>query len=490
VTSSKRSDSDRLPPHSLEAEASLLGAILLAGSGPEGAAGPGALLARAIERFGGSQPFYDLRHRDIFAAASALHAQGKQLDLITLGEHLRIAKQLEPVGGLAYLSTITDQAVPGTFEQHLEIVWNRFMARSGFNLVSDWAAKIFQAGAVAPEALLEIRRRVEHIEAEASRHAAQPRYLRQPVDFGDAFWAKFFGGQTGEPGLELPIEFKLKIRYAESTLVSGDDGSGKSTVLNFFLIHLLRQLERGERACLASFEMPPEVTLWILCSQLLGDKRQPDSTAGQNAVSAALAWLQPRLLFYNFLGIGDWRDVMDHFRYAAEKLGSRLFIIDSVMRIGIADDDYALQATVAAQFDQFAKDYEGHLFYVLHENKADAKGKARIRGNKLWTANACNVVRVERNVDKSERIEKAEWQLTLERRAAEPDDAAIRKHEEAVVKAQRECDTRIVLQKQRWPGSQQNASRRVWFCPHSFQFRTEHADTSVNWLERWKENKG
>lgn len=461
----------------------MLGAPL---ADPEHAA---AHLSLIIERFGSSQPFYDLKHGVVFAAMRELHGLGRPVDAITLGETLKTRGALQDVGGLAFISGLSDIGAPAALDYYLDIVWDRYIARTSFNQVTDWAARVFDSGAVPPEALVEIRRRVEQLEAEASRHAAQPRFLKKPGDFGDVFWSQFFGAGTETPGWDLPIRFGLKIRTGETTLVSGDDGSGKSTLLNFFLLHLLTLLPPGQRGCLASFEMPPPVSLWILVSQMLGHKHQPDSSAGHASVAGALAWLHSRLLLYDFLGIGDWRDVLDTFRYAAEKEGARIFVLDSVMRIGIADDDYALQATVAAQLANFAKAHDAHVFHVIHENKADAKGKARIRGSKLWSANADNVLRVERNVAKAERISKAEWQLQLERNSGEPDQEAIRKHESAVAGALREWDSHIVHQKQRFPGTQQNASKRIWFDPNSFQFRSDPTDPAINWLSQWTNKK-
>jgi energy-coupling factor transporter ATP-binding protein EcfA2 len=520
---------DRLPPHSVEAERGVLGCILLS---------PAECLGKVKERVGSNQVFFELNHAAVFEACCAIGAgDGSGVDLVTVGVWLRDKGKLEGIGGLVFLSSLPD-GVPsaGNLDYYLEIVWEKFLARKGYRDFAELASQLFHQGAVSEPMLMEIRRRVESLEAEKLRHQGTPKFLKRPVDFQEGFFNQFFGRVgEGEPGWRLPIEFKLKIRPGETTLVTGDDGSGKSTVLDYFALHLMHEMgtsvpatggraqaagpEEGKfgdssprpsprggegdlrpaarsasrataRVCIASFEMPPVVTLWMLCAQLIGRKRVEDCHAHRQEVANAFAWLNSRLLLYDFLGIGDWRDVLNAFRFAAKEKGARVFILDSVMRIGIPDDDYAAQGLAAAAFAQFGKEFDAHLFFVIHENKGTAGGKAKIRGSKLWSANADNVLRVERNMKKGERVSEVDNDLRVAREmAAGAED--IKDLEEDLRKAHQAWDTHFVLQKQRYPGSQQNGSRHVWFDGGSFQFRERLTDAAgVNWLARWKGTSG
>ncbi len=82
----------RTPPHSPDAEVSVLGAILIH---PEAA-------SKAIEIL---QPedFYHAPHRAIFEVAMDLFNQAKPLDVVVVGEELRLKNKLDSVGGLPYL---------------------------------------------------------------------------------------------------------------------------------------------------------------------------------------------------------------------------------------------------------------------------------------------------------------------------------------------------------------------------------------------------
>lgn len=87
---------ERMPPHSLEAEQSVLGAILLDRD---------ALLQVAeVLRV---EDFYREAHRLIYSACLDLEARGEAVDLLTVTEELRRRGELEAVGGASYLTTLT-----------------------------------------------------------------------------------------------------------------------------------------------------------------------------------------------------------------------------------------------------------------------------------------------------------------------------------------------------------------------------------------------
>lgn len=89
-----------LPPHSLEAEHGLLGAILTHG-------------VRVIDRIEGTVSagdFYRADHRAIFSTAKALHDAGKPVDLLTVADALEARGESEQTGGFAYLGDLANGA--------------------------------------------------------------------------------------------------------------------------------------------------------------------------------------------------------------------------------------------------------------------------------------------------------------------------------------------------------------------------------------------
>jgi replicative DNA helicase len=80
----------RIPPHNVDAEASLLGAMMLSEEA----------IAIVLERGLVSDDFYKPAHRHIFDAIRSLSVAGEPVDPVTVGEALRRAALLEGIGGL------------------------------------------------------------------------------------------------------------------------------------------------------------------------------------------------------------------------------------------------------------------------------------------------------------------------------------------------------------------------------------------------------
>jgi replicative DNA helicase len=90
----------RIPPHSLEAEASVLGGLLLDNT--------------AWDRVGdllNENDFYRYEHRQVYAAIYSLVSTSRPADVITVYEHLQSQGKADEVGGLAYLNSLA-QYVP------------------------------------------------------------------------------------------------------------------------------------------------------------------------------------------------------------------------------------------------------------------------------------------------------------------------------------------------------------------------------------------
>ena len=109
----------RVPPHNLEAEESLLGAMLLSRDA----------IADAVERV---QPdhFYRPAHAHVFDAISALYAAGDPADPVTVAEELDRAGVLEMVGGLDGLIGLqVNTPATSNAEKYARIIAERFTLR-------------------------------------------------------------------------------------------------------------------------------------------------------------------------------------------------------------------------------------------------------------------------------------------------------------------------------------------------------------------------
>ncbi len=109
------------PPHSIEAEQSVLGAILLSEKTHYG---------YIIEENLLPEDFYRDRHRVIFESMHALYEENEPIDVLTVTEHLRSRGKLDEVGGQAQVDSLPG-AVPaiGNLRQYGTIVKEHSLLR-------------------------------------------------------------------------------------------------------------------------------------------------------------------------------------------------------------------------------------------------------------------------------------------------------------------------------------------------------------------------
>ncbi len=97
----------KVPPHSLEAEQSVLGAILIDKNAIVEVAG-----------FLRPEHFYENSHTLIFTAMLSLYEKREPIDLVTLREVLKKKKELEGLGGVAYLSDLAAKVPTSSHIEH------------------------------------------------------------------------------------------------------------------------------------------------------------------------------------------------------------------------------------------------------------------------------------------------------------------------------------------------------------------------------------
>jgi len=97
----------RIPPHSQEAEESVLGALLL---------DKDAVIA--VAEFLTPEDFYDLKHKEIFQVAIELYEERTPIDILTVSERLKKKKLLKNIGGSSYLSDLANKVPTAAHVEH------------------------------------------------------------------------------------------------------------------------------------------------------------------------------------------------------------------------------------------------------------------------------------------------------------------------------------------------------------------------------------
>lgn len=150
----------RVPPHSIEAESSVLGGLLLDNAAWD-----------RISDVVTANDFYRYEHRAVFESVSALVNAGKPADVITVYEHLQSTGKAEEVGGLSYLNALA-QYVPGVgnIRRYAEIVRDRSILRRLVSTSEEISANAFNTqGRPVSSILDEAEQKIFNIGEEGAR---------------------------------------------------------------------------------------------------------------------------------------------------------------------------------------------------------------------------------------------------------------------------------------------------------------------------------
>lgn len=154
LTGDAKLDAIKTPPHSIEAEQSVLGGLMLDNEAWDQVAG------KVI-----TDDFYHSAHRKIFAAMQYLSERSQPLDLVTVSEALEASGELATVGGFAYLGEIAKNT-PSSANIHAyaQIVRERAVVREMIAVANDIAESGFDTqNRTSAELLDEAERKVFQI---------------------------------------------------------------------------------------------------------------------------------------------------------------------------------------------------------------------------------------------------------------------------------------------------------------------------------------
>lgn len=153
-------DNLKVPPHSIEAEQSVLGGLLLDNSAWD-----------RIADFLSQADFYRFDHRMIFQCIARLISDTKPADVVTVYEMLQVAGKAEEVGGLAYLNSLAQNTPSAAnIRRYAEIVRERSVLRKLVTVADEIATSAFAPkGREVRELLDEAESKVFAIAEEGAR---------------------------------------------------------------------------------------------------------------------------------------------------------------------------------------------------------------------------------------------------------------------------------------------------------------------------------
>jgi len=216
----------RVPPHSIEAESSVLGALLLDNNAWDRVSD---ILLEA--------DFYRHEHRLIFGAIGVLVNSNKGADVVTVFGHLQNQGTVEDAGGLIYLNSLA-QYVPSAanIRRYAEIVRERSVMRKLITTSDEIASSAFNPQGTTVEQLLDKAQGQLLAISESRRAGSQDEWTSMEEGVGkvmDRIQHLMDGGQdevipTGLDELDRRLDGGM--RPGDFVVIGARSGHGKSAL--------------------------------------------------------------------------------------------------------------------------------------------------------------------------------------------------------------------------------------------------------------------
>ena len=251
----------KVPPHSIEAEQSLLGGLMLDHASWD-----------KIADVVAEQDFYRKDHQLIFAAIGALAENASPCDVVTVSEFLDNRGELDQAGGLEYLATLANET-PGAANarSYARILRERSMLRSLISAGNEISGAAFSTdGRTASEIVDEAERLVFEIAESGARAKAGFKPLKQilpaAVDRIDLLHQSD-GDITGiSSGFVEFDKMTAGLQGGDLVVIAGRPSMGKTTLA----VNIAENAAIGSQVPTAIFsmEMPSEQLAFRMISSL------------------------------------------------------------------------------------------------------------------------------------------------------------------------------------------------------------------------------
>jgi replicative DNA helicase len=253
---------DKLPPQNIEAEQSVLGAILLDNSA----------LTTTLELLD-YDDFYRDSHRRIFLSMTDLFDRNEPIDIITLTDNLKRRNDLDAVGGTSYLTALVS-LVPtsANIRYHSKIVREKAMMRGLLRSVTDIASNVYD-GELDVEELMDFAEKTV-FDLSEKRIKASFVTLKEVIKDSFQMIEQLYDKKetiTGVPsGFKELDELTTGFQRSDLIIVGGRPSMGKTAFSLNIAQHVGVNL--NEPVAIFSLEMSKEqLAFRMLCSEAMVD---------------------------------------------------------------------------------------------------------------------------------------------------------------------------------------------------------------------------
>jgi replicative DNA helicase len=252
----------KTPPHSLEAEQSVLGGLLLDNERWD------TVAERVV-----SSDFYSRPHRLIFDGIKTILESGKPLDLITLSEFLELREQLEDVGGFAYLADLAKNTPSAAnINAYADIVSERALVRNLIGVANEIADAGYDPQGRSSEDLLDLAESKVFAIAEARTTENEgpqtvDSILERTLERIETLYKSPQDGVTGvNTGFSDLNKKTAGLQGSDLIIVAARPSMGKTT----FAMNLCENaaMEQSKPVLIFSLEMPAEQLMMRMLASL------------------------------------------------------------------------------------------------------------------------------------------------------------------------------------------------------------------------------
>lgn len=248
----------RMPPHSVQAEQSVLGGLMLSGSAWD-----------TVSELVTAEDFYRRDHRLIFQAIRVLAEKGDPFDVVTLSEALTGRQVLEDAGGVGYLIMLAKETPSAAnIAAYARIVREKSDLRQIIDAGVGMTDQGYAPGAEPDAVIQAAEQAVFRVGERRSRGQAGPKAARDLLPNAIDRIEQLFhspghctGLATGFTDLDRML---CGLQSGDLIIVAGRPSMGKTSLAMQLAEHAAVDLQR--RAVVFSLEMPAEQLLFRLLS--------------------------------------------------------------------------------------------------------------------------------------------------------------------------------------------------------------------------------
>ncbi|HKI73288.1 MAG TPA: replicative DNA helicase, partial [Pseudomonadales bacterium] len=324
----------KVPPHSLEAERSVLGGLMLDDN-----------VWEQIASFLAAEDFYRSDHRTIYRCMTELAEQNKPLDIITIAEALDAIRELEGIGGVAYLSDLANNTpTASNVRAYAEIVSERATLRHLISVGHEIADSGFNPQGRDSATLIDMAESRVFKIADSRPSVGGPQPVRPLLTRAVERIDELFQNKGALTGLSTGFtdidEMTQGLQKGDLIVVAGRPSMGKTSLMMNMAENAV--IRAGVPVLVFSMEMPSD-SLILRTLSSLGNINQSKIRSGQlededwPRLTSAVTMLNDRPLFIDDTGGLSPNEVRARARRVAREFGALgMIVLDYIQLMQVA----------------------------------------------------------------------------------------------------------------------------------------------------------